>query len=139
MPTMGEPPKGAQMGPVFPSPPMQRTINGPLRRSALAEAREAERLRMEWDEWYITADEARKIPRQAMTDEVISRIKYSQRDWPENRMTLSDAMGPLDPGEGESYSQFGGHSEALFWSPDPDAAPPEHELPGRRGIDRGER
>lgn len=122
-----------------PQPAMQRTINGPLRPSALAAAREAEKLRQEYDKWYITKAEASAIPLSAMTPEVMSRIQYSQRDWPENRMALSDALGPLDPGEGESYTQFGGHAAELFWQPEPGAPAPEHQMPGRRGIDRGER
>jgi len=139
MPTMGDQMKGRPPEPVFPQPPMQRTVNGPLSFKGLGEARRAEALRMEWDSWYINAAQARSIPIEAMTDEIVSRIRYSQRDWPENRMTLGAAMGPVEPGEGETYWLHGVDQSELFWAPEPDAPPVEHMMPGRRGIDRGER
>lgn len=127
-------------GPVFAQPPMQRTVNGPLNRGSLVAAKQAEQLRREWDEFYITQAEAAAIPQEALTQELISRIKYSQRDWPENRMTLKDAMGPLQPGEGElPFNEGSVPSRELFWEPAPGAPPPEHQLRGRRGLDRGER
>lgn len=140
MPILGEPHAlSAPAAPVYPQPPMQRSVNGPLSMSGLAAAREAERIRAEWDTMYITADQARSIPEEAMTPELQARIKYSQRDWPENRLALSAAMGPLGPGEGETYALHGAPASELFWEPGPEAKPPEHMLPGRRGIDRGER
>jgi hypothetical protein len=125
--------------PCIPQRPMQRRINGPLSREGLAGARESERMRMEWDEYYITADEARRIPPEAHTPELIARITYSQRDWPENRMSLAAAIGPVSPGEGETYTMNGMDAGEMFWTPPPDLPPVEHQMPGRRGIDRGER
>jgi hypothetical protein len=120
--------------PIVPQPPMQRVHRRetPLTGAELAQARAQEVARLEWDEYYITAEQARAIPQAAMTPELLSRVKYSQRDWPENRMSLAQALGPLPAGGGETYMQQGMAANEMFWEPGADAKPPEHMLPGRR-------
>ena len=128
MPKRGpDSPQPAPMGPVkhavlTPQPPMQRTHRRrtPLTADEVADAREQERMRKEWDPMYITAAEAREAQRaNALTPEVQQRIRYSQRDWPENRMSATEALGPLEPGEGEAYRTEPNSTpaEELFWRP----------------------
>ena len=85
---------------------MQRTHTRetPLTPGELEQAREVERQRKAWDPGYVTAAEAHGMPREVSSQpEVAARIARSQPDWPENRMSATDALGPLEPGTGELY------------------------------------
>lgn len=87
-------------------PPMQRTHKRetPLTPTEVDQAREVERQRQKWDPTYITAEQAKAMPPEvASRPDVSERIRYSQEDWPENRMAASVALDPLQPGAGEEY------------------------------------
>ena len=64
-------------GSTVPQPPMQRVHRRrtPLTRTELDEARRLEAARLEWDEWYITAEQARAIPTEALSPGLLSRIQ----------------------------------------------------------------
>lgn len=105
-----------------PQPPMQRTHKRetPLTQEELAQAREAEKARKKWDPSYITAAEAREMPAEvAARPDVAARVQYSQPDWPENRMSATEALGPLPTGAGESYIQKEQRPAEELFSPEP--------------------
>jgi hypothetical protein len=134
MPVMNQTPWQPETA--VPQAPMQRVHRrqAPLTREELASARELEQRRMEWDTMYITQAEAASIPEEALTPELMSRITYSQRDWPENRMAMSQALGPLEPGEGEAYYEDRQmDANTVFWTPTPASQGPQ--LRGRRVAD----
>lgn len=121
---MRDPKKAVQSRPMQPQPPMQQTHRRrtPLTTDELEAAREQERLRKKWDPAYITAAEAREIPQEVIENDpgLQQRILYSQPDWPENRMSASEALGPLPGGEGQVTVQRGGTAADFFWSPGED-------------------
>jgi hypothetical protein len=87
---------------------MQRTHKRttPLTDKELVAAREVESQRQRWDSDYITAAQARDMPVEVSSKpDMAARITRSQPDWPENRMSATEALGPLDPGAGESYER----------------------------------
>lgn len=97
-----------------PCPPEHRTIyprthvrEAPLTPGELAQAREAEKARQKWDPDYITAEEARSIPPEALESQpdLRGRIERSQPDWPEHRMAASQALGDLPAGNGEQVER----------------------------------
>lgn len=87
---------------------MQRTHQRetPLSPEELAQAREDERQRQKWDRDYVTAEQARSMPADVSSKpDMAARIARSQVDWPENRMSATEALGPLEPGAGEVYER----------------------------------
>jgi hypothetical protein len=107
----GQHPKSQQT--IFPRTHQRRT---PLTKAELAAAREQEKQRKKWDKFYITAEQARTIPHEAADrDQTLQeRVRYSQPDWPENKMSATEALGPLKGGEGEQTESRSIPAEDLF-------------------------
>ena len=96
--------------------PRTHQREAPFTKPELEKAREAEARRQEFDPDYITAAEAHALPPEVSSQpEVAARITRSQPDWPENRMSATEALGPLPPGSGEVYErQERPDAESLF-------------------------
>jgi len=88
----------------------------PLTPDEVTRAREAEQARKRFDPHYMTADEARQIPSGmiASRPDLQDRIRYSQPDWPENRMSATQALGPLPGGSGETVERRAVGVEEIF-------------------------
>jgi len=106
-----------------PCPPERRTMfprvqqrRTPLTPSEVEAARADEANRKKWDPTYITAEEARSIPKEVLERDATlrGRIEYSQPDWPENRMSATEALGELPPGCGEDIEVRNVDAESLF-------------------------
>jgi hypothetical protein len=106
-----------------PCPPENRTMlpksherRAPLTKSELTEARAKEVDRKKWDPQYITAKEARSIPADILASDaqLRGRVDYSQQDWPENRMSATEALGDLPAGSGEDIEVREVDTESLF-------------------------
>jgi hypothetical protein len=101
-------------------PRSERTIfprdhTRPLKGEHFDRAKEVEKARAKVDKYYMTADEARALPPEVVQrPEVQDRIRYSQRDWPESKSTATRALGPLEPGEGETVQQRGVEAGSIF-------------------------
>ena len=106
--------------PKHPHPRSERTIHPqhhtrPLKGESFKKAKEAEVARAKTDPYYISAEQARALPSEvAQRPEVMDRIRYSQRDWPESKSTATLALGPLKPGEGEVVQHRDADAESLF-------------------------
>jgi hypothetical protein len=115
---MGPPVAHPRYGAGMPGPAMQRTHERqtPLTQAELAEARAREAARKQWDPGYVTAAEARSIPPEALdaNPELKWRVERSQPDWPENRMSATEALGPLAGGCGETVEVREIPTESLF-------------------------
>ncbi len=83
--------------------PKVQQRRAPLSESEVVNARAEESARKKWDPTYITAKEARSIPKDVLERDPVlrGRIEHSQPDWPENRMSATEALGELKPGAGE--------------------------------------
>jgi hypothetical protein len=106
-----------------PCPPEQRTMfpknqqrRTPLDADEVEAAREEERGRKKWDPTYVTAEEARSVPKDVLVRDATlrGRIEYSQPDWPENRMSATEALGDLPAGAGEDVEKRPMDAEDLF-------------------------
>ncbi len=106
-----------------PCPPEQRTMfpknqqrRAPLNADEVEAAREEERGRKKWDPTYVTAAEARSVPKDVLAKDaqLRGRIEYSQPDWPENRMSATEALGELPPGAGEDVEKREVDAASLF-------------------------
>ncbi len=88
----------------------------PLTPDELTRAREVEKARAQHDPSYITAEAARAIPTEELrrNPELAGRVRYSQEDWPENRMSATEALGALDGGGGEVTEQRQIPAESIF-------------------------
>lgn len=75
----------------------------PATSKEMARLKEIEQQRMKYDKHYITAEEARGID-PAVVDanpDLAFRIQCSAPEWPENRASATQALGPLEGGTGE--------------------------------------
>lgn len=106
-----------------PCPPERRTMfpkvqqrRTPLTASEVEAARAEEANRKKWDPQYITAAEARSVPKDVLERDAVlrGRIEYSQPDWPENRMSATEALGELPPGCGEEVERREVDAASLF-------------------------
>jgi hypothetical protein len=78
--------------------------------------REQEKARQKWDKSYVTAEQARSIPKDLLaTDPMLrARVEHSQPDWPEHRANATQALGPLEGGQGETVESRPTAAEDLF-------------------------
>lgn len=90
----------------------------PLTPQELERAREGEKARKQWDDTYVTRDEAASIPQEALdkNPQLQHRIEYSRPDWPENRMSATQALGDLKGGDGETTERRPVEAGDLFRS-----------------------
>ena len=74
--------------------------------------------RKKWDKSYIDAETAHSIPQEVVdaSPDLANRIRNSQEDWPENRASATEALGPLVGGNGESIEVRKVNTEDLFQS-----------------------
>lgn len=107
----GDPPRSQQT--IFPRTHVREK---PLNPEELEAARAVEAERKRWDRDYIDAATARSIPAEVLEKkpELRQRIKYSQPDWPEGRMSATEALGPLEGGAGEVVEQRNVDAAELF-------------------------
>lgn len=96
--------------------PKVQQRRAPLSPSEVEDARSEESQRKKWDPSYITAKEARSIPKDVLERDATlrGRIEYSQPDWPENRMSATEALGELKPGCGETVERREVDAAGLF-------------------------
>lgn len=117
---MPQDPNRVKHAPMAPQPPMQRTHrrHTPLTAEEVEDARRVEADRKKWDPEYITYEEAHAIAPEVLRGDIglQRRIRYSQPDWPENRMSASVAFGPLQGGEGQVDISRGAPASEYFYS-----------------------
>lgn len=78
--------------------------------------RAVERERQKWDPSYITAEQAKAIPREvADADPTLqSRIAASAPDWPERHMSAGEVFRDVEGGAGEVTERRSVEAESLF-------------------------
>lgn len=89
--------------------PRDHVRTEPLSPAEFEEAKRREAERKTWDPGYVTREEAEEIPSEALDarPELRDRVRRSQPDWPENRLSASRALGSLPTGEGQEVASRG--------------------------------
>ncbi len=107
----GDPPRARQT--IFPRTHVREK---PLTPEELAEARDVEKARKRHDPFYMDAKTAGEIPAEVLDKrpELRQRIEYSQPDWPEGRMSATEALGELKGGAGETVENRPTDAAELF-------------------------
>ncbi|MEE8609097.1 MAG: hypothetical protein V3S55_15950 [Nitrospiraceae bacterium] len=88
----------------------------PATAKQMEQLRAIEQERKKWDKSYIDAETAHSIPQEVVdaSPDLAHRIRNSQVDWPENRASATEALGPLVGGEGQTIEVRKVNTEDLF-------------------------